>query len=113
MLALGRSGAWTVIAVATLGNTLGSCMNWALGRYGAHWRHHPRFPVPAEAFDRYSRWYQRFGIWSLLASWLPVIGDPMTAIAGLMRTPFWVFVPLVAAGKLIRYLAVAGIVALF
>ncbi len=110
ILATGRGGLVESLAVATLGNTLGSCTNWAIGRYLAHWRHHPRFPIPADRFDRYERWYARWGVWSLLLSWVPIIGDPLTAIAGVFRTPLWLFVPVVAAAKLARYLAVAGLV---
>jgi membrane protein YqaA with SNARE-associated domain len=100
------------VAVATVGNTLGSCVNWALGRFFAHWRHHPRFPIPAAQFARYEAWYARWGVWSLLLSWVPIIGDPLTAIAGVFRTPFWLFTAVVGVAKLARYLAVVGVVKL-
>lgn len=93
------------LVVATAGNTLGSCANWACGRYLASWRDHPRFPIPAKQFDRYAGWYQRWGVWTLLLSWTPIIGDPLTAMAGVFRTPFWLFTGVVGVAKLGRYLA--------
>lgn len=100
------------IAAATTGNTLGSCVNWAIGRFLGRLREHPRFPVSAATFERYAAWYGRWGVWSLLLSWAPVIGDPLTVIAGMFRTPLVIFVPVVAAAKLARYLVVAGAVEL-
>ncbi|MCP8938806.1 DedA family protein [Alsobacter sp. SYSU M60028] len=112
LLATGRVDLATALAVATVGNTLGSCANWAVGRFLAAWRDHPRFPVKPDRFDRYCDWYRRYGLWSLLLSWTPVIGDPLTVIAGVFRTPLWLFTPIVAFAKLARYLAVAGVVRL-
>ncbi|MGL4811215.1 MAG: YqaA family protein [Beijerinckiaceae bacterium] len=112
-LKLGSSGPWTLVLAATAGNTLGSLTNWAIGRFGAHWRDHPRFPLSARQLERLERWYGKYGVWSLLLAWLPVIGDPMTVAAGLLRTPLWIFLPLVAAGKFLRYVAIAGLASLF
>jgi membrane protein YqaA with SNARE-associated domain len=100
-----------LIAVATLGNTLGSVVNWGLGRLVAGGQK-PWLPVEPARLDRFRRVYARFGVWSLLLSWVPVVGDPLTVLAGLARTPLAAFLPLVAAGKLARYLAVAGVVSL-
>ena len=111
LLATGRVGMAEALAVATVGNTLGSCVNWAVGRWLAHWKDHPRFPVPRDRFDRYADWYRRWGVWSLLLSWAPVVGDPLTVLAGVFRTPFWLFVPVVAVAKLARYLVLAGALA--
>jgi membrane protein YqaA with SNARE-associated domain len=111
-LKLGQAPPAAAIAVATIGNTLGSLVNWAIGYFGAAWRDHPRFPLSPAQYARCAAWYSRWGVLTLLLSWLPVVGDPLTVVAGLMRTPAWLFVPLVAAGKLARYLAVAGVVSL-
>jgi membrane protein YqaA with SNARE-associated domain len=100
------------ILVATVGNTLGSCVNWGLGRYFAHLRHHRWFPVPAERFDRYGEWFRRWGVWSLLLSWMPVVGDPLTVIAGIARTPLALFIAIVVLAKGARYLVLAGVVGL-
>lgn len=105
---LGQHGMAILVAVATAGNTLGSLPNWWLGRYVETWREHPRFPVKPAEFARYEGWYRRFGRWSLLAAWVPVIGDPLTVMAGVMRTPVWQFVLLTGTGKFLRYLALAG-----
>ena len=104
---------WTAIAAATLGNVLGSVVNWGLGLYAQAWKHHQLFPVKPEQLERYQRLYARWGPWSLLLSWAPVIGDPLTAIAGIMRTPLKLFLPIVALAKLARYLVIAGVVNLF
>lgn len=113
VLATGSIAPVLAIAVATVGNTLGSVVNWAIGRYLGHWRDHPRFPISQEKYDSYVEGYTTWGFWSLLLSWMPVIGDPITVIAGVLRTPLWVFVPLVGLAKLVRYLLVAGVVSLF
>lgn len=111
LLGSGRIALPEALAVATVGNTLGSCVNWAVGRWLSHWRDHPRFPVPAAKFDRYAQWYGRWGVWTLLLSWAPIVGDPLTVLAGVFRTPFLLFVAVVAVAKLGRYLALAGLLA--
>ena len=94
-----------LLAVATVGNTLGATANWALGRYAVSFR--TRFVSLDEAkYQRASRWFNRWGAWCLLFSWLPVIGDPLTLIAGLLRIGLLPFVLLVLIGKAARYVAV-------
>lgn len=97
-----------LLAVATLGNTAGAAINWLLGRFAARWRARRWFPVKPMALERASAWFQRWGWWSLLLSWVPVIGDPLTLAAGLLRVPFGRFLLLVALGKAARYAAVAA-----
>ena len=104
-----RSGVADAILVATIGNTLGSCVNWALGLFVTRWRGSRFFPVKDKDFDRYCALYQKYGLWSLLASWVPIIGDPLTVMAGVFKTPLRVFVPIVAFAKLMRYLAIIGV----
>jgi len=113
VLALGATPAPLAIAVATVANTLGSVVNWAIGRYLARFRHHPRFPVSPERLERTSEAFRRRGAWLLLLSWAPIVGDPMTVVAGVLRVRLAVFVPLVLVAKLTRYLAVGGVVSLF
>lgn len=113
ILALGASEPWIAIALATVGNTLGSLVNWAIGRFLSGYRDHPRFPIPAKRFEAYVERYQRWGAWLLLLSWVPVVGDPLTVVSGVLRTPLPVFLAVVAAAKLARYLVVAGAVSLF
>lgn len=99
-----------LVAVATFGNVLGACINWLLGRYLEHFKNKRWFPVKEAALDKAARTYQRYGVWSLLLSWVPIIGDPLTVIAGLLRTPFPLFLLLVTIGKLARYLVVVAVV---
>lgn len=94
---------------ASTGNTLGAVVNWFLGRYLLHFEHKRWFPFPASKLHRYQRWYQRFGIWSLLLAWLPVGGDPLTFIAGIMKVNLGIFVILVGLGKGLRYAAVIAL----
>jgi membrane protein YqaA with SNARE-associated domain len=112
LLALGKHDPALLVAVATLGNVLGSVVNWALGRWFAHFSGRRWFPVGERAYARAAGWYNRFGVWSLLLAWVPVICDPLTAVAGALRVPFLRFVALVTLGKAARYvfiaLAVAG-----
>lgn len=75
--------------VATAGNTLGSLINVVLGRYARRFQQRRWFPVSPAALVRAERWYARFGEWSLLMSWLPLIGDPLTVLAGVLRLPWW------------------------
>ncbi len=90
--------------VATLGNVLGSVLNWLLGRYLSHFADHHWFPFSARQMARASGWYRRWGYWSLLASWVPIIGDPLTLAAGMMREPLWRFFLVVTLAKGGRYL---------
>ena len=96
----------TLVAVATAGNVLGSVVNWLLGRYLVHFQDRRWFPVKRSLIDRATGWYQRWGFWSLLLAWAPVIGDPLTLVAGILRENFWVFLALVTVGKAARYIAV-------
>lgn len=107
LLLAGAQPAWALIAVATVGNVLGSVVNWVLGRGIERFRDRRWFPASPAALDRAQGWYRRAGKWSLLLSWAPVIGDPLTVVAGVMREPFVVFVALVTAAKLGRYLVLA------
>ena len=98
---------WFLIGIASIANTLGAAVNWVLGRYCLRWRDHRWFPVSASALDRASTWFARYGQVSLLFAWVPIVGDPITFAAGILRVPFWRFLLLVAIGKTLRYVAVA------
>lgn len=103
---------WTaLIAVATVGNVLGSIVNWYLGRALASEKATSLIRVKRENLARAESWYHRWGRWSLLLSWAPVIGDPLTVVAGFLREPLWFFIPVVIVAKAGRYLAVAAITA--
>lgn len=96
-----------LVAIASAGNILGALVNWYLGRFANHWRDRRWFPISASQLDKATIWYQRYGKYSLLASWVPIIGDPITLAAGLLRTPFFPFLILVSIAKTARYLIIA------
>ncbi|MER8847859.1 MULTISPECIES: YqaA family protein [unclassified Mesorhizobium] len=98
-----------LIVSASAGNVLGSIVNWWLGRGVDHFRDRKWFPVKPSALTRATRWYQRYGRWSLLLSWLPLVGDPLTIVAGVLREPFWSFLVIVTIAKVGRYLALAAV----
>ena len=103
-LLLGGDFPWPVLlAVATVGNVLGSVVNWGIGRFFLHFRDRRWFPVKAESYARMERWFARWGVWSLLFAWLPVVGDPLTVVAGALRVSLPLFIVLVTLGKLGRY----------
>ncbi|MDX1266562.1 MAG: YqaA family protein [Oceanisphaera sp.] len=93
-------------ALASIGNTLGSVVNWWLGINLLHYRHKRWFPIKDKQLDRAQHWFQRFGIWSLLLAWAPVGGDALTFIAGIMKVRLLPFTLLVFIGKSVRYLIV-------
>ena len=103
LMAAGDFDAAGLWAVASLGNVLGACINWGLGRFCLHWRDRRWFPVSGDQLDRAGKWFSRYGVWSLLLAWVPVIGDPLTFVAGIMRVDFRLFLGLVAIGKAGRY----------
>ncbi len=104
LLVLGEHPVPVLLAVATAGNVLGALVNWALGRWALRWQERSWFPVSAEKLASARRHYTRYGHWSLLLCWLPLVGDPLTLVAGVMREPLWRFVALVTLAKGGRYL---------
>ena len=99
-----------LLAAASFGNVLGSVTNWVLGRGIARFADRRWFPVPPAALARARGQYERWGHWSLLLSWVPVIGDPLTVIAGMLREPLWRFVLLVGIAKVGRYIVLVWVV---
>ncbi len=96
---------WPAIAVATLGNTLGGALDWWMG-YGAQRvvsaKERSHFHLKALA------WLERLGPKACLLSWLPGIGDPLCAVAGWLRLPFWACLLYMAVGKFLRYLVMSA-----
>lgn len=103
----GHWAPWVLVGVATIGNVLGAVVNWAIGRWLMRFRTHPRFPFSARALGRAERAYGRWGWLSLLGSWLPIVGDPLTLVAGMMHEPLWRFLLVVTLAKAGRYIALA------
>ncbi len=108
LLATGHGDPWLLAFAATAGNTLGAVVNWLCGRLLAHWREKSWFPASGRHLERAERWFKRYGLPSLLLTWLPLVGDALTVVAGLLGVRLVWFVPLVALGKGARYLAVTA-----
>ncbi len=105
---------WPVLVVATVGNTLGGAVDWWMG-YGAHQAVN-KYKKSA-AHTRALAWLERLGPKACLLAWLPVVGDPLCAVAGWLKLPFWPCVAYMAVGKFARYLfivaAMIGVMAMF
>lgn len=100
---------WMLLGVATAGNVLGAVVNWAIGRWIAVWGRHLRSPVSSARLVRAETWYRRWGWISLFGCWLPIVGDPLTVVAGALREPLWRFAIIVTAAKAGRYFALAAV----
>lgn len=102
-----QAAGWTpalLILVASVGNTLGSCVTYALGRWLADQRDHRWFPLRPARMARAEVWWGRRGVWLLLLSWAP-FGDAIVALSGVLRVPLPLFLILVAIAKTGRYIA--------
>ncbi|MDB4837349.1 DedA family protein [Marinomonas sp.] len=88
---------------ATVGNTLGGVTNWLLGKYLIRFESRTWFPVKAASRKVAESFFNKYRKWSLLFTWLPIVGDGLALVSGLLRTSFWWFFPLVFIGKAIRY----------
>lgn len=95
------------VSVATVANTLGACTTYALGFWGGRVLLFRMLRTSPESLDRAQRFYVRYGVWVLLLSWVPIIGDTLCALSGLFKTSWWLFLILVLTGKLARYLFIA------
>lgn len=100
-----------LVVIATLGNTLGALVNWVLGRYLLHFQDRRWFYFNRVQIEKAQRWYRRYGFWSLLLAWMPVGGDALTLIAGIMKVRLRLFLLLVGTGKALRYISVVYVTA--
>lgn len=103
LLAQNQWSAFGLMVVATVGNVAGSLVNWGLGRYFVQFKDRRWFPLGDALNPRAQAWVARYGVWALLFAWVPVIGDPLTLVAGMMRVPLGAFVLFVTLGKFARY----------
>jgi membrane protein YqaA with SNARE-associated domain len=99
----------TLLIVASVGNTLGSVVNYFLGRLALHYQDRKWFPISKRDLSKAHGWFSRWGQWSLLLAWVPIIGDPLTFAAGVMRMHFGLFLTLVAISKTMRYIVMLGL----
>ena len=104
LLSTGKYSSFLLISIASLGNVLGSVFNWFLGFYLLKHINKKWFPFRESQINQTSNWFKKFGVWSLLFAWTPVIGDPLTFVAGILRINFLLFLILVTIGKISRYL---------
>jgi len=106
----GEQPIWALVLVASVGNVSGSVINWLLGRGLTSFRDKPWFPASATSLARAEAHYKRYGRWSLLLSWVPIIGDPITVVAGVLRESIWVFLALVTVAKVGRYVLLVALI---
>lgn len=106
----GKYPVWALVTVASIGNIAGSTVNWFLGRTLDRYKTKRWFPVKEKHLHQAERYYKRYGRWSLLLSWVPIIGDPITVMSGVLGERLRVFLLLVGIAKTGRYLAVLWIV---
>jgi len=104
---LSHPESWLLVwLVATTGNTLGAGVNWWLGRHVLRFQEKRWFPFGKDKLGMAQRWYQKYGVWSLLLAWAPVGGDALTFIAGVMKVRLDLFFLLTFIGKSVRYMLV-------
>ena len=106
LLALDTYNNVLLLILASCGNILGSCINWLLGNYSRRFENKKWFPFNKKNLLKASNWFEKYGKWSLLLSWVPIVGDPITFIAGTMKTKFKTFILLVSISKISRYLVI-------
>ena len=108
MVSLSQHSTLTLLVVASFGNILGSVLNYWLGRMALHYQDRKWFPVSPAALSKAQGWFSHWGQWTVLLAWVPIIGDPITVAAGVMRMRFGLFLLLVSISKTLRYVAVLG-----
>ena len=106
LVAMGEQPVGLLVLVASAGNTAGAVVNWYLGGQLGQFSDRRWFPANKARLAAATSWYQKYGYWSLLASWVPIIGDPITLVAGIFRARFWPFLVIVGLAKTGRYLVV-------
>ena len=99
----------TLVLVASLGNILGSVLNWYLGFYFVKFKQKKWFPISHSQLEKSSLWFTNYGKWTLFLSWVPFIGDPLTVVAGILRIPIITFLIIVSISKILRYVFISFI----
>ena len=98
-----------LVFIASLGNVLGSLFNWFIGCKLERFKKKKWFPVTDLQLKKASNWYHKYGKWTLLLSWVPFVGDPITIVAGIFRVPIMYFILIVSFAKTMRYIFIASI----
>ena len=109
LLLLEKYSQFLLIFFASLGNILGSVINWYLGFYITKFVNKSWFPFKKTKLVKVSSWYLKYGKWSLFLCWVPIIGDPLTIVAGIFRFPLVIFIIIVSISKILRYIFVGYI----
>lgn len=108
-LLLGGSDPLAAVAVASLGNSLGAITSYLIGVGGSRWLIEKLLRINQQQQQRAQNWFSHYGSWALLFSWLPLVGDPLCLVAGMLRHKFGRFILLVGIGKTARYSLVAAL----
>ena len=101
---------YLLLVIASFGNIFGSCVNWYLGTKILIFKDKRWFPASDKQITRSEIYFKKYGIWSLLLAWVPIIGDPLTVLAGVLRVKFLTFLILVGISKVSRYIFLIFIV---
>ena len=96
-----------LVCIATFGNVLGSFVNYALGFWGSLFLVKKASRISEDGFTKAKQRFQKYGVYSLFFAWVPVIGDPLTIVAGVLKINFLIFLILVTLGKFLRYVIIA------
>ncbi len=99
-----------LIFFASIGNILGSILNWCIGYFFTNLKDRKWFPINKSQLTRASSWFLKYGKWTLFFSWVPIIGDPLTIIAGIFRVPIYTFILIVSLAKTMRYVFISLVV---
>ena len=109
MMLAGGDDPMSTVAIATVGNYLGAALTYLIGIGGGGWLIEKVMRVSPQQRERARQYYRRYGAFSLFFSWLPIVGDPLCLVGGMLRINFGLFTLLVASGKLVRYVVTAWI----
>ena len=101
---------YLLLIFASIGNILGSITNWYLGKKIIIFQDRKWFPVSPDQLNRSQKYFQKYGLWSLLLAWVPIIGDPLTLLAGVLNVRFGIFFLLVSISKISRYVFILYLV---
>ena len=104
---------YLLLIFASIGNILGSITNWYLGKKITIFQHRKWFPVSPDQLSRSQKYFQKYGLWSLLLAWVPIIGDPLTLLAGVLKVRFGIFFLLVSISKISRYVFILYLASFF
>jgi len=105
-MALGKFNNELLLIFASLGNILGSCINYILGLFIINFKTKSWFPFKDNQIIKATDWFNRFGVYSLFFAFLPIVGDPLTLVAGIFRVSFLKFIIFISLGKILRYLLI-------